>query len=368
MSGVTVEDFQAIQAEIIKLKTANYELKEQIESAKRKSSMSGPQYAEELKNSNFQNRIRINQMIKERDELLEKLKLVRIIQFLQTQNLYEATSIPDIQTIPQNIRPIATEVITLMEDVKQQIAKRSFLDTQVNELNKKTKTLGRVCEQLQQQITELRDKQKVELSAVEERRSELAKLEAEASKLRESLTAASVPKQSQLTQSDLKIIKKRARTVEADLKRRQEEHSAVVDSLRARIEEHNRRLADSQETKAVIERKMQQKIEAFQQEINKRRGVVVRGGGGRNDSARLFIESKELIEELARKQERAWELEERVAFSRNAVAKMAAELLKVRLGRSAAAPRAFPGYERARDGIVRVAHLERLIAERKKKT
>ena len=78
----TIEDFQAIQEQVIQVKAENNELRKQIENAKKKSTMSPQQIAEALKNDNLQMRVTINQTMKERDQLIEKMRLIKIIEFL----------------------------------------------------------------------------------------------------------------------------------------------------------------------------------------------------------------------------------------------------------------------------------------------
>ena len=335
--SVTLEDFQAVQENVIQIKAENNDLKKQIEAAKKRSQMSGPQIAESLKNDNLQLRVTINQAMKERDQLLEKMKLIKIIQFLQNQNLYEATSMPDIQTMPQKIKPIATEVFSLIEDVKQQIIKRSLLDTQVNELSKKSKSLGRDGEKLQKKISELREKQKSEMTALENSRKELQDLEAETAKLRDSISLATSPKTARLTEEDLKVLQKQTQSLEHEIETRKNEHKKLCEELEQKIAEHDRNIEDATAAKQVIEKKLQQRIWTFQAEINKRKGIVVHAGknGSRQDSTQLFMESKKLIESIADMQQRNWEMEERVAFTRNSSKMMGKEIVKCMFGKNA---------------------------------
>ena len=335
--SVTLEDFQAVQEQVIQIKTENMKLKEQIEAAKKRSTMSGPQIVETLKNDNLQLRVTINQAMKEKEQLTEKMKLIDIIKFLQNQNLYEATSIPDVQSMPQQIRSIATEVFSLMDDVKQQVVKRSLLDTQVNELSKQSKKLGRDSEKLQKKIADLRAKQKAEMQELENSRKELQDLEVETTKLRDSISLASSQRVTRLTTEDLRVLQKRVQTLEQDMEKRKEEHTKLCETLQQKIEEHDRNIEDANATKQVIEKKLQQKIWTFQAEINKRRGIVVHPGknGTRQDSTQLFMESKRLIESIADIQQSNWEIEERVAFTRNSTKMMSKEIVKCMYGKNA---------------------------------
>lgn len=333
--SVTLEDFQSLQAQLLQMKTENYNLQEQLEAAKRRSALSPQQIAENLKNENIQLRVRINQCMKEREQLTDQLKLVKIYQFLQNQNLYEATSIPDLQTMPQQLVPIATGVFQLMDDVKQQIVRRAFLDTQVNELGKKTKSLGRTGEQLQAQIDTMRANQKIELAGVDSARETMQKLEAETSSLREAIQAAVNPKSSSASPEDLKSIQRKISFLMEENEGRKRKHAELMESLNSQIDTCNRKLEDSTASKLVMEKKMHQKIWALQAEINKRRGIVVHSSKttSRQDSAQLFLESKRLISEIANKQQELWELEERVTFSRHTLKLMAADILKKLIGK-----------------------------------
>ena len=334
--SVTLDDFQAVQEQVILLKKENMELKDQVEAAKKRSSMSGPQIVENLKSDNLQLRVTINQLMKEKEKMVEKMRFISIIQFLQHQNLYEAETIPDVQTMPQHVRPVAQEVISLMDDVKQQILRRSFLDTQVNELSKKTKTLGRDGEKLQAKIAELREKQKEEMASLEASRATLQSLEAETAKLRGSLSEVTSQRTTHFTQDDLKILQKKTVSLEEEIKVKKADNKKVIDELNAKIDQHNRDIEDATAAKTVINKKLQQKISALQSEINKRRGIVVRPGksGTLQNATQLFMESKKLIESIAEKQQNNWELEERVAFTRNSTKMMAKEIVKCMYGKN----------------------------------
>ena len=332
---VTLADFEALQKQLLQMKTENYSLREQIESAKKRSSLTPQQISENIKKENIQLRVRINQAKNENEQLNEQLKLVKISQFLQLQNLYEASSIPDINTMPDRIKPVAEEVFKLMDNVKQQIARRAFLDTQVNELGKKTKSLGRTGETLQSQIDSMRLKQKSELASVDEARERMQKLEAETAKLREEIQAANVPKANMSNPEDLKNIQKKIATLEENLEARKKKNHEIVTDLMAKIDDYDRRLEDATSSKIVLERKMHQKVFALQTEINKRRGIIVHSSKttSTKDSAELFLKSKELIGQIAQKQQDVWELEERVAFSRNTLSIMADDIMKKLMGK-----------------------------------
>jgi hypothetical protein len=118
--------------------------------------------------------------------------------------------------------------------------------------------------------------------------------------------------------------------METQIQQRRERHTTLIASLEAKITESNRRLDDARSVETVLKKKMTQKRLALQTEINKRRGIVVTSSGNtsRGDSAQLFLESKNLIGKLAQKQQEVWELEERVAFSRNSRELLAKDILK----------------------------------------
>ena len=301
---VTLEDFEGLQAQLLQMKTENYNLLEQVEAAKKRSSLTPQQIAEKLRVDNLQIRVRLNQCMKEKEQLTEQLKLVKIAQFLQSEHVYEMASVPDINTIPQQLRPLASEVFKLLEDVKAQIVRRAFVNAQLSELGKRSKKLSRVAEQLQAQIDTLRQTQKTELAAVDAARDEMQKLENETAALRNELQA-SAPKTKSVNPDDLKTIARRTRAVEAEIQERKKKHAALVEDLSAKIAEYDRKLEDSQSSKVVMEKKTQQKIWALQAEINRRRGIVVHSSKStsRQDSAELFLESKRLIGEIAKKQE-----------------------------------------------------------------
>ena len=163
----------------------------------------------------------------------------------------------------------------------------------------------------------------------------MQKLENETAALRNELQA-SAPKTKSVNPDDLKTIARRTRAVEAEIQERKKKHAALVEDLSAKIAEYDRKLEDSQSSKVVMEKKTQQKIWALQAEINRRRGIVVHSSKStsRQDSAELFLESKRLIGEIAKKQEEVWELEERVSFSKNSVSMLGNEIVKKLLARA----------------------------------
>ncbi|KAH0785347.1 hypothetical protein GPJ56_010758 [Histomonas meleagridis] len=332
--SVTIEDFQTLQAQLLELKTKNYNLLEQIEAAKKRSNLSPQQVAENFRNENLQIRVKISQSMKEREQLTEQLKFVKISKFLQAHNLYESNTMPDINTIPTELHPIATEVAQLIDDVKQQIVRRAFLDTQVNELGKKTKSLGRTGEQLQQQLSNLRIQQKTELASVDESREIMQKLESETNQLREAIKVATASQQNSPSTDDLKTVLRKISSLEQEIEEKKTIHLKRIEELQSKIAEYDRKLEDSESSKRVIEKKVHQKIWALQNEINKRRGIVVHSSktAPRKDSAQMFLESKDLIGQIAKKQQEVWELEERVSFSKNSLVLMAQEIVKKLIG------------------------------------
>lgn len=333
--SVTLTDFEALQKQLLQMKTENYSLREQIETAKKRSSLTPQQISENLKKENVQLRVRINQAIKETEKLTEQLKLVKISHFLQIQNLYDTSSIPDINSMPEKLRPIATEVFQLMNNVKQQIARRAYLDTQASELTKKSKSLGRTGEMLQNQVDEMRLKQKNEIASMEEANEKLKKLKAETAKLREELQSSKTSKAELSNPADLASIQKKIANLNLEFENRKQKHNQIIEDLKAKIDDYNRRLEDASSSKIVLEKKMHQKVWALQSEINKRRGIVVHSSknASKKDSAQLFLESKRMINEIAQKQQEVWELEERVAFSRNTVSMLSNDILRKMLGK-----------------------------------
>ena len=366
-STVTLEDFEGLQAQLLQMKTENYNLRDQVEAAKKRSSLTPQQIAENLRVENLQIRVRLNQCVKEKEQLTDQLKLVKIAQFLQLQNLYEATSIPDINTIPQQLRPLASEVFQLMDDVKKQIVRRAFVDTELSELGKRSKTLSRVGEQLQAQIDAMRADQTRELGLIDTAREQMQRLESETTTLRNELQAVVAPKSKAVNPDDLKAIARRSRAVEAEIAERKAKHAALMEDLSAKIASYDRKLDDAQSAKAVMEKKTQQKIWALQAEINRRRGIVVHSSNttSRKDSAELFLESKRLIAQIAQKQQEVWELEERVSFSRNSVAILASDIVKKLLAK--ATPEKFKEMApAAQKAIVQLAQLDRKTNELRK--
>lgn len=366
-STVTLEDFEGLQAQLLQMKTENYNLRDQVEAAKKRSSLTPQQIAENLRVENLQIRVRLNQCVKEKEQLTDQLKLVKIAQFLQLQNLYEATSIPDINTIPQQLRPLASEVFQLMDDVKKQIVRRAFVDTELSELGKRSKTLSRVGEQLQAQIDAMRADQTRELGLIDTAREQMQRLESETTTLRNELQAVVAPKSKSVNPDDLKAIARRSRAVEAEIAERKAKHAALMEDLSAKIASYDRKLDDAQSAKAVMEKKTQQKIWALQAEINRRRGIVVHSSNttSRKDSAELFLESKRLIAQIAQKQQEVWELEERVSFSRNSVAILASDIVKKLLAK--ATPEKFKEMApAAQKAIVQLAQLDRKTNELRK--
>lgn len=366
-STVTLEDFEGLQAQLLQMKTENYNLRDQVEAAKKRSSLTPQQIAENLRVENLQIRVRLNQCVKEKEQLTDQLKLVKIAQFLQLQNLYEATSIPDINTIPQQLRPLASEVFQLMDDVKKQIVRRAFVDTELSELGKRSKTLSRVGEQLQAQIDTMRADQTRELGLIDTAREQMQRLESETTTLRNELQAVIAPKSKAVNPDDLKAIARRSRAVEAEIAERKAKHAALMEDLSAKIASYDRKLDDAQSAKAVMEKKTQQKIWALQAEINRRRGIVVHSSNttSRKDSAELFLESKRLIAQIAQKQQEVWELEERVSFSRNSVAILASDIVKKLLAK--ATPEKFKEMApAAQKAIVQLAQLDRKTNELRK--
>jgi predicted nucleic acid-binding Zn-ribbon protein len=224
----------------------------------------------------------------------------------------------------------------LLGEVKQQLAQKSFLDTQVNELQKRSKSLGRTADNLQATIDEMRAKQKMELAAVDQARDRMQRLEAETAALREQIQAAASPRTAAVSAEDLRALLRKISNLEEQIRVRCHDHERLVADLQTRITDYNRRVDDASSADAVMKKKTSQKVSALQTEINKRRGIVVHSSRRRTsgtDAAQLFLESKRLIQELATKQQDVWELEERVPFARNSLELLAADLVKRLLGK-----------------------------------
>ena len=134
-----------------------------------------------------------------------------------------------------------------------------------------------------------------------------------------------------------------------------------MNELTEKIESHNRDLEDSAAMMKLIPKKNKQKIKALQDEINKRRGVVIHSSksGSSQDANKLFTTSKQLIESIATRQQENWDLEERVAFSRNSLSMMATEIVKAMLGQRSD-PKLNEMREQAHKYIVRIAEIERM--------
>jgi hypothetical protein len=218
----------------------------------------------------------------------------------------------------------------LIKDVNEQLSRKAALDAHVNELQKRSKTLGRASEMLQTAVDELRARQKAERAGVDEAHEQIRRLEGETGALREKLQAAAAPGAGAANPEDLKATMRRIAVLESQIKQRRERHEALVAELEAKITESTRRLDDARSAETVLKKKMSQKRLALQTEINKRRGIVVHSSrrAPRGDSAQLFLESKNLIQLMAQRQEEVWELDERVAFTRNSRNLLAKELLK----------------------------------------
>ena len=326
--SVTIEDFQTLHSQLLQLKTENFNLQEQISIAKKRSNLSPQQIAENLKNSNLQIRVRISQCMKEREKLNSQLKFVKIAKFLQTQNLSEAVNIPEINSIPSELKQTAKEIYELIDDVKQQIVRRAFLETQINELGKKSKSLGRTGENLQSQVDNLRMQQKSEQIDVDKAKETMQRLESETTSLREMIQMNNI-KQNNFCEDDLKNITKKIENLEKQRDERKEKHKTFMNDINLKIEEYDRNLEDAHSSKIIMEKKLHQKIWAIQAEINKRRGIIVYSTSKttKSDSTNMFLESKKLIEQITKKQQEVWELEERASFSKNSLVLVAKEIV-----------------------------------------
>jgi chromosome segregation ATPase len=327
---VTLQDFESLQAQLLQEKTENYNLQEQLEAAKRRSSLTPAQMADRLRSDCSQLRVRLQQQQKENETLTYQLHLVKISQFLHLTTIWESPTNPDLNPIPPELRESASEVMHLIKDVKEQLNRKSFLETQINELQKKSKTLGRAEDALHSSIDEMRVRQKSELSAVDSAREQLQRLEREAAALREQLQAVTSAGASSANPEDLKTTHRRIARMENQIQQRRERNKTVIASLEAKITENNRHLDDARSAETVLNKKMIQKRLALQTEINRRRGIIVHSSriSARGDSAQLFLESKNLIGKFAQKQQEVWELEERIAFSRNTRMLLAKDILK----------------------------------------
>ena len=357
--SVTIADYEAIQEQVIKFRKENEELKEQINAAKKRQAMTSAQLQEEIKSNIVELKVSKSQLIREQQATVERIKLSQLQNYLETKNILEETEIPAVKSLPDKLKGIATEVLKLVDEYKEQVARKVFFDTQASDLNRKTKSLEKTGEQLQAKVQELRDKQKQETEEVAQKNFELQKQEQETRRLRELISAANAPRSAQLTPENLSRLKKRVKDVEEGIEKKKENHKKFVDEITAKIEAHNRTLEDAQATMKLIPKKNQQKIKALQDEINKRRGVVVhQGKDGTHDANELFKRSKKLIDGIATMQQENWNLEERVAFSRNSVTKMATEIVKVMFG-TKSDPKTAQLKSNAHNFIMKIAEIER---------
>lgn len=357
--SVTIADYEAIQEQVIKFRKENEELRDQINAAKKRQSMTSTQLQEEIKSNIIELKVTKSQLIREQHATIERIKLSQLQNYLETKNILEETEIPAVKSLPDRLKGVATEVLQLVDEYKEQIARKVFYETQASDLSRKTKNLEKTSDQLQSKVQELRDKQKLETEEVAQKNLELQKLEQETRRLRELISAASAPRSAQLTPENLDRLKKRAKEIEDGIEKKKENHKKIVVSITAKIEEHNRTLEDASATMKLIPKKNQQKIKALQDEINKRRGVVVHSGKeSDHDTSKLFSHSKKLIESIASMQQENWDLEERVAFSRNSVAKMANEIVKVMFGVKPD-PKTAQMRNTAHQYIMKIAEIER---------
>jgi hypothetical protein len=162
----------------------------------------------------------------------------------------------------------------------------------------------------------------------------MQRLESETSALRDQIQEAASPRASGVSAEDVKSVMRKVAHLEDQIRMRRMTHEQRVAALRRRVTEYGQRLDDAAASETVLRKKAAQKVWALQTEINKRRGIVVHSSraASRADSAQLFLESKTLIAELAAKQQEVWELEERVAFSRNALDLLGSDLVKRIIG------------------------------------
>jgi hypothetical protein len=321
--------------------------------------MTPQQMAEKLRNDIHQLRLRLQQQVKDSETLSEQLKLVRISQLLQSAAFWES-AFPDLSSIPPQLKPAAAEVQQLLGEVKQQLAQKSFLDTQVNELQKRSKSLGRTGDTLQATIDEMRAKQRAELAAVDVARDRMQRLESETAALREQVQAAALPRTAAVSAEDLHGALKKIALLEEQIRVHRRDHERLVADLGTNITDYNRRLDDASSADTVMKKKISQKVSALQTEINKRRGIVVHSSRRTTgaDSAQLFLESKRLIQDLATAQQDVWEVEERLAFSRNSLDLLAGDLVKKILGRFDPA-KAAQTTTAAKEIVLRLAAMDR---------
>ena len=359
--SVTLSDYENVQEQVIKLRNENEEIKKQIEAARKRQAMTSSQLQDEIKANIVELKVSKSQLIREQQNTVERIKLYQLQNYLETRNIIEEVEIPAVKSLPDSLKPVATEVIQLINEYKEQLARKAFLETQASDLSKKTKNLEKTSEQLQEKVQNLREKQKQETEEVSLKNAELQQLEQETRKLRELISAANVPKTTQLTQENLDRLKRRVKELETTIANKKEKHNQVVSDLTEKIESHNRELDDSAAMMKLIPKKNKQKIKALQDEINKRRGVVVHASksGSTQDASKLFTTSKQLIESIATRQQENWDLEERVAFSRNSLTMMANEIVKVMLGQRPD-PKLNEMRQQAHKYIVRIAEIERL--------
>ena len=361
MQSVTLSDYEAIQEQVIKIRKENEEIKRQIDAAKKRQAMTSAELQEEIKSNIVELKVSKSQLLREQQNTVERIKLWQLQNYLETKNIVEEVEIPAVKSLPDSLKPIATEVLQLVDEYKEQLARKVYMETQALDLSKRTKNLEKNSEQLQNKVQELREKQKLETDEVAKKNNELQKLEQETRKLRELISAANAPKQTQLTPENLERLKKKVKDVEQNIAAKKESHQQIINELTEKIEAHNRELEDSTAMMKLIPKKNKQKIKALQDEINKRRGVVVHSSksGSSQDASKLFSQSKQMIEAIAVRQQENWDLEERVAFSRNSTSMMANEIIKVMFG-TKNDPKLEKMKQDAHQYILRIAEIERI--------
>ena len=173
MQSVTLSDYEAIQEQVIKIRKENEEIKRQIDAAKKRQAMTSAELQEEIKSNIVELKVSKSQLLREQQNTVERIKLWQLQNYLETKNIVEEVEIPAVKSLPDSLKPIATEVLQLVDEYKEQLARKVYMETQALDLSKRTKNLEKNSEQLQNKVQELREKQKLETDEVAKKNNEL---------------------------------------------------------------------------------------------------------------------------------------------------------------------------------------------------
>lgn len=335
MSKLTFEDLQAYQSKLLELRQINCDLQEQLEAARQRSGSSEPDQIEALKQQNKALRIKINKETNDHQQLEEQIDQMKIMQFLSADNIVEI-QFPDLQKLPTNIRQIAKEVGELISKIREQLIRRKSLTADVNECAIKTKRISKLSETLQEEIVQLRESHKTELDNLEAVRSAVKNLEEETKRLREQLHSAPVHQAAGLSAEDLVFEKAEIERIQKTLQQRRQEFEQEKKQLEEKTADYNRQIEDSNSANDIYQKKMMRQINELQKEIIRRSGIVYIPSKAHHldqeQAAKLFVESNKLIDQIAQSQQKCWDQEERVAFTRNSKEILEKDLARMLVG------------------------------------